>query len=130
MLCFRNFTVAKKFMDKREWEVSRFSVEKLLYQSAEKSHRATLQGVDRFGCRKSLCFRGLCHDFCRSFWCHSAEILRRGAILCCVYENFRKGKWLWIRRGEYEDFPSKVFCLTMPKNAVSEHFSLSLFFDI
>ena len=42
MLSFRKFAVAKKFMDKREEEVSRFSVEKLLYHGAEKSHRATL----------------------------------------------------------------------------------------
>ena len=42
MLCFRNILVAKKFMNKREGEVSRFSVEKLLYHGAEKSHRANL----------------------------------------------------------------------------------------
>ena len=35
-LCFRNFPVAK-FMDKREGEVSRFSAEKFLSNSSEKS---------------------------------------------------------------------------------------------
>ena len=30
------------------------------------------------------------------------------------------------KKGEYEDFPSKVFCLTVPKNAVGEPFSHSL----
>ena len=39
---FQKFPEAKKFMDKREEEVSRFSVEKLLYHGAETSHRATL----------------------------------------------------------------------------------------
>ena len=42
MLCFRKFLVAKKFMDKREGEVSNFSVENFLSQSAEKFRRGTL----------------------------------------------------------------------------------------
>ena len=42
MLCFRKFLVAKKFMDKREGEVSRFSFENFLSHSAEKFRRATL----------------------------------------------------------------------------------------
>ena len=42
MLCFRNILVAKKFMNKREGEVSRFFVGKLLSHGAEKCHRATL----------------------------------------------------------------------------------------
>ena len=28
--------------------------------------------------------------------------------------------------GKYQDFPSKVFCLTVPKNFVGEPFSVSL----
>ena len=35
MLCFRKLPVAKKFMDKRAGEVSRFSVKKILSQGAE-----------------------------------------------------------------------------------------------
>ena len=37
MLCFRKFPVAKKNMDKGEGEVSRFSSEKVLSNSSEKS---------------------------------------------------------------------------------------------
>ena len=37
MLCIRKFAVAKKFMDKREGEVSRFSFEKFLSHSAGKN---------------------------------------------------------------------------------------------
>ena len=34
---------------------------------------------------------------------------------------------VWIRGGgEYQDFASKVFCLTVPKNFVGEPFSVSL----
>ena len=42
MICFRIFPVAKKYMDKREEELSRFSVEKILSHSAEKIRRGTL----------------------------------------------------------------------------------------
>ena len=31
-----------------------------------------------------------------------------------------------MRGGEYQGFPSKVFCLTVPKNFVGEPFSVSL----
>ena len=41
MLCFRKLPAAKKFMDRREGEVSRFSGEKFLSHSAEKVRRAT-----------------------------------------------------------------------------------------
>ena len=36
MLCFKKFLVMKKFMDKREGEVSTFSFENFLSHSAEK----------------------------------------------------------------------------------------------
>ena len=29
-------------------------------------------------------------------------------------------------KGGYQEFPSKCFCLTTPKNSVGEHFSVSL----
>ena len=31
-----------------------------------------------------------------------------------------------MRRGEYQNFTSKIFCLTLPKNFVGEPFSVSL----
>ena len=30
------------------------------------------------------------------------------------------------KRGEYQDFPSNIFCLALPKNFVGESFSASL----
>ena len=33
---------------------------------------------------------------------------------------------VWIRGGEYQDFASKVFCLTVMKNFIGEPFSVSL----
>ena len=34
--------------------------------------------------------------------------------------------WIRERVGEYQDFPSKIFCLTVPKNFVGEPFSVLL----
>ena len=42
VLCFRNFPVAKKDMDKREGDESRSSLEDFLSHSAEKYRRGTL----------------------------------------------------------------------------------------
>ena len=42
MLCFRKHLVAKKFMDKKERGVTKFSVENFLSESAEKFRRGTL----------------------------------------------------------------------------------------
>ncbi len=69
MLCFREIPVVKKFMDKKEGEVSRFSVSNFLPHSAEKSRRGTLYGVTNFGYRKFICLRGLCHDFSSNIFC-------------------------------------------------------------
>ena len=33
---------------------------------------------------------------------------------------------VWIRGGEYQDFPPKIFCVTVQKNSVGEPFSVSL----
>ena len=60
-----------------------------------------------------------------NFLSHSAEKFRRGTLVCfrkfMVSKNV-KGK----RGGGHHDFPSKTFCLTVPKNFVGEPFSVSL----
>ena len=42
MLCFRKLAVAKKFMEKREGQKSRFSIDKFLSHSTETFRRGTL----------------------------------------------------------------------------------------
>ena len=62
-----------------------------------------------------------------NFLSHSAKKFRKGTLPCCVSENFRWRKSLWIRgRGKYQDIPSKIFCLTVPENFVGEPFRVSL----
>ena len=58
-----------------------------------------------------------------NFLSHSAEIFRRGILYCCI--NFGQRKSL-EKRGEYQDFPSKFFCLTVPKVSVGESFTVAL----
>ena len=59
------------------------------------------------------------------FSSHSAEKFRRGTLLC--FRKFQvEKKFMDKREGEVSRFPSKVVCLTVPKNAVGEPFSLSL----
>ena len=56
---------------------------------------------------------------------HSSEKIRRGTLLCfrkiLVSKNARDK-----RGGVYHNFPSKFFCLTVPKNFVGKSFSDSL----
>ena len=68
--------------------VSRFSVENYLSHSAEKFRRGNRSCFAIFGYRKSLCFRGLCHDFrflFQNFLSQSAENFRRVNTLVFHY---------------------------------------------
>ena len=58
-----------------------------------------------------------------NFLSHSAENFRRGMLYCCI--NFGNRKSL-EKRGEYQEFPSKIFGLTVPKIFVGESFTVAL----
>ena len=65
----------------------------------------------------------------KNFLSHSAENFRRGILYCCINFGYRKS--LDKRGGgEFQDIPSKIFCLTVPKNFVGESFTLALFSGI
>ena len=60
---------------------------------------------------------------------HSTEKFHRGIHLC--FRKYLVSKKLKEERvREYQDFPSKNFCLAVPKNFVGESFSASLFSGI
>ena len=63
------------------------------------------------------------------FLSHSAEKFRRGVESFSVSLNSGSEK-VWIRGGgeggEYQDFPSKNFCLTVPKISVGELFTVAI----
>ena len=59
MHCFRKILVAKKFMDKGEGKVSRFSFESFLSHGDESFRSGTFYDVTDFRYRKIVCLRGL-----------------------------------------------------------------------
>ena len=61
------------------------------------------------------------------FLSHSAEKFRRGTLLCCASEISVAKKFMDNGGGgEYQDFPSKIFCLTVPEISVGEIFTVAL----
>ena len=62
---------------------------------------------------------------------HCAENCRRGTLQSFIDFGYRKsldervGRW-----GQYQDLPSKNFCLTMPESFVGQPFRVSLISDI
>ena len=59
------------------------------------------------------------------FLSHSAENFRSGIFYCCILISGTEKVW---RRGggEYQEFPSKFFCLTVSKISVGESFTVAL----
>ncbi len=116
-------------MDKRGGGSIKIFVENFLSHSAEKFCRWTLLCCvsESFRQRKSLWIRGeggVSRFSVENLLSHSAEKVRRGTFLCfgksLVSKNVRDK-----RGGGYHDFPSKLFCLTVPKNFVGEPFGVS-----
>ena len=123
-------TSGSKILWIRKGGISRFSVEKFLFGSAEKFRRGTLQCVINFGYRKILCFRGLCNDFLSKNFCLTAPKHFEEELFCAVFQKVsgsKKQKSLCIRRrGKYQDFPLKVSCLKVPEHFVGQPFRVSL----
>ena len=61
---------------------------------------------------------------------HGAENFCRGTLLC--FTEFLASKTFLEKRGlgEYQEFPSKRFCLILPKKFLGEPISVSLFLGI
>ena len=106
--------------------VSRFSMEKFLSHSAENLCResfivALISGTGEV-CRRW----GEYQDFpSKIFLSHNAQNFRRGILYCCINFGYRKS---FDKRGggEYRDFLSKSFCLTVPKISVGLSFIVAL----
>ena len=54
---------------------------------------------------------------------HSAENFRRTTLFCC--NNLRYRESLDERGGEYQDFPWRHLCLTVPKISLGESFTVA-----
>ena len=116
--CFRNFPVAKKFVDKRGG-VTRFSVKKKFSHSAEyfvgQPYCAVFNKIS--GSEKVYGQKagggGSIKIFRRKTFLSQCQKIRRRMIYC--FTNFRFRKMLGIKEmGKHQDFPSKIFCLIVP----------------
>ena len=108
--------------------VSRFCVQNLLSRSAENFRResftvALLSSIEKVWIRGGG--GGVSRFSVENFLSPSAENFRGESFTVALISGAGK---VWVRRGEYHDFPSKLFCLTIPKNfggepsGVSENF--------
>ena len=108
----------------RGWGVvSSFSIESLLSYSAENFRRATLYDINIFEYRKFFMLQRVMSRFSVEFFRLAVpRKIRRGTVLCCVSENFRQPKSLWIRGRDNQNSPSKISCLTLSNNFVGQPF--------
>ena len=67
--------------------------------------------------------RGGIKLFRRKNFVSQCRKVRRGILYCCIIFGYRKSL---DKRGEYQDFPSKIFCLTVRKFSVGESFTVAL----
>ena len=67
---------------------------------------------------------GVSRIYVENLLSHSAEIFRMGILYCCIIFGYRKKL---EKKGEYQDSPSKNFCLTVPKISVGNTLLLHYF---
>ena len=105
---------------------ARLFVQNFLPHSTEKFRWGTLRCIRKFRVVKNFMHQrggGVSRFSVEFFLSHSAENFRRGeSFSVSLISGIEK---VWIRGGEYQDFPSKIFCLTVPKCFIGEHFGVS-----
>ena len=125
MLCFRKFLMAKKSMDKNGGGgLFKFSVENFLSHSTETIVEEPFSAVfpKTAGSEKVYGKKGeggLSKYSVEKFLTQIAETFRRGTLYSFISFGYRK---CLCFRVFCHDFPSKSFCLTVPKHFVEEPF--------
>ena len=88
----------------------------------EPSSLSLLSGIE-----KCYASEGYITIFRRKFFVSQyRNISQRNPSMLCLRKFLVAKKFMDKREGEVSRFPSKIFCLTVPKNAVGEPSSLSL----
>ena len=114
MPCFRKTQLAKKFLDMR-WEFQDFLSKNFCLTVPKISVGGFFSVSLISGMEKILNKGGGVSRFSVGhFLSHSTENFCRGSLYCC--KNFGCRKSSDKRWEGYQDFPSKFFCLTVPKN--------------
>ena len=103
--------------------VSKFSSKILLSHSAENSVVESTVGL--ISGSEKVWRRGMwvMKIFRRKNFVSQCRKVRRGILYCCISFGYRKSL---DKRGEYQDFPSKNFCLTVRKFSVGESFTVAV----
>ena len=106
---FQKNSGSEKFMDKRGGELSRFSIEKFLFHSAESFPRGSLYCCNNFRYRKNLDKSGGSIKIFRGkFFCLTVPKNFVGEPFCAVFQkNSGSEKFMDKRGGEFQDFQSK-----------------------
>ena len=73
--------------------------------------------------RKGLGRRRGIKIFRRKNFVSQCRKVRTEILYCCISFGYRKNL---DKRGEYQDFPSKILCLIVPKISVAESFTVAL----
>ena len=79
---------------------------------------AIISGIEKVWIR-----RGASRFSVENFLSHSAEKFCRAILHCCNNFGYRKNL---DERGEYQDFPWKSFCLTVPKRFVGQFLTVAI----
>ena len=126
---FSKFLLSKKILYKR-WEGGSITIfcQIFLSHTAESFHRETLQCVAKFGYRKIIRFRELCHAVVLTFFCLKVPKTFVEAPFWSVFQNISGIEKLYGKEGlEGESrFSVNFFCLTVTKHFVGEPFNVSL----
>ena len=130
--CIRKFRAAKNFMHQRgggrrgyqEFPSKIFCLTVPKISVGESFTVAKISGIEKVWIREG----GDDQDFPSNFFLsHSAEKFCWGTLRCI--RKFRAAKNFMHQRGGgrrgYQEFPSKIFCLTVPKNSVGESFTVA-----
>ena len=113
LLFLRKFLVSKSLMDEKG--VSRFSVENFWSHSAEKFRGHPFNVSEILGYQKILCRIGVITSFRRKIFVSQCRKISWASLQCL--RNFGVSKNFMQNRSHHK-FPSKNFCLTVPKNFV------------
>ena len=100
------------------------SGEIVLSHSTESIFTGTLLYLTNLEYRKQFCIKGLCHDFpSKAFGLSVQKNFRIGTVLC--FRKLLVSRNVKDKRERHDDFPSKLFCFTVPKHFVEENFCVS-----
>ena len=125
--CFTEFLASKRFLEKR-WlgEYQEFPSKSFCLTLPKKFVGEPISVPLYLGIDKFFASEVKSRFSVENFLSHTAEKVRRGTLLCftefLATKTFLEKRWL----GEYQEFPSKCFCLTLPKKFVGEPISVSL----